>query len=238
MRREQVVTKITGSIPGKLTATHSAELGDQGRGCFSAEFSRNLLSEDAAIKAGYRIIRDSASDHSYKLIKDKRPPLLFHRNAEGTYSIPMSDFMAHFKDLYTTSNATDIDRSSIIFTKRQRERAALYHEAHNHCLGHAHHDRIIAALRGGLLTHVPFTEADVRNAQIIYGPCPTCARAKGSKHRHIGHYPFLPSTPGEYLAGDLFTIMGILFSLITCRLVKEHDQRTRLLYHPWPQPRG
>ena len=40
--------------------------------------------------------------------------------------------MDHFKDLYATSNSTDIDRSNIIFTKRQRERAAIYHEDHQH----------------------------------------------------------------------------------------------------------
>ena len=107
-----------------------------------------------------------------------------------------------------------------MFTKRQRERAALYHHDHAHCLGHVHHDRIIQALRTGILTHVPYTEADVRNAQVIYGPCPHCSRTKGTKHFQIGSYPEYPSTPGEHLAGDLFTIMGILFSIITCRLVK------------------
>ena len=220
LRREKTPTKITGSIPGKLHATHSADLGDLGRGVFNPDFSRNLLSEDAAVRAGYRIIRDSSTDNTYQLIKAPRPPLVFTLNPEGTFSIPVSTFMDHFKDLYATSNSTDIDRSNIIFTKRQRERAATYHQDHQHCLGHTHPDRIIAALRAGLLVNAPYTEADVRNAQIIYGPCPTCSRTKGTRHRQTGHYPALPSTPGEYLAGDLFMIMGILFSLITCRLIK------------------
>ena len=220
LRREKTPTKITGSIPGKLHADYSAELGDLGRGVFNPEFSRNLLSEDAAVRAGYRVIRDSNTDSSYQLIKASRSPIIFKRNSEGTFSIPISDFMAHFNELYATSNSTDIDRTSIIFTKRQRERAAIYHHDHHHCLGHTHPDRIIAALRAGLINNAPYTEADVRNAQIIYGPCSTCSRTKGTRHRHIGHYPTLPSTPGEYLAGDLFTIMGILFSLITCRLIK------------------
>ena len=55
---------------------------------------------------------------------------------------------------------------------------------------------------------------------IIHGPCPVCSRSKGTKHGQTGQYPVLPSYPGERLAGDLFTIMGVLFSLITCRLVK------------------
>ena len=220
LRREKLPTKITGSIPGKLHATHSADLGDLGRGVFNADFPRNLLSEHAAIQAGYRIIRDSTTDNSYQLIKAPRPPLVFTLNSEGTFSIPVSIFMEHFKDLYVTSNSTDIDRSSIIFTKRQRERAAIYHHDHQHCLGHTHPDRIIAALRAGLLVNAPYTEADVRNAQIIYGQCPTCSRTKGTRHHHSGHYPTMPTTPGEYLAGDLFRIMGILFSVITCRLIK------------------
>ena len=220
LRTEPIVTNITGSIPGRLTANQSAELGDLGRGCFNPNFSRNLISEDAALKSGYRIIRDSATTSSYQLLKDKRPPLIFSANPEGTFSLPLSRFLAHFNDLYVSSHSTDVNRSDIIFTKRQRERAAIYHHDHQHSLGHCHHDRIIAALRGGLLMNVPYTEADVRNAQVIYGPCPQCTRTKGTRHHHIGTYPNLPSTPGEYLAGDLFTIMGILFSLITCRLVK------------------
>ena len=220
VRQEKTPTKITGSIPGKLHATLSAALGDLGRGVFNSEFSRNLLSEDAAIRAGYRVIRDSNTNHCYQLIKANRPPLVFELNHEGTFSIPVSTFMAHFKDLYATSHSTDVNRHDIIFTKRQRERAAIYHHDHQNCLGHAHPDRIIAALRAGLLINAPYTEADVRNAQIIYGSCPTCSRTKGTRHQHTGTYPELPSTPGEYLAGDLFTIMGILFSLITCRLIK------------------
>ena len=217
---EPVATKITGSIPGKFTVNHSADIGDLGRGCFNSSFSRNLISETSAIKAGYRITRDSDSGSSYTLSKDGRSPLTFTANAEGTFSIPMSRFLDHFRLLYGAANSTDVDRSTIIFTKRQRKRAALYHNDHQHSLAHCHHDRIIAALRGGLITNAPYTEADVCNAQVIYGPCPFCTRTKGTKHSHSGHYPHLPNTPGEYLAGDLFMIMGILFSIITCRLVK------------------
>ena len=70
------------------------------------------------------------------------------------------------------------------------------------------------------MVDVPYTEADVRNSLVIYGACSVCSRTKGTKHTQTGHYPSVPAYPGERLAGDLFTIMGILFSLITCRLVK------------------
>ena len=220
IRKECTTTRITGSIPGTLTATLSADIGDLGRGCYNPEFSRNLISEDSVLKAGYRVLRDSEDGHAYTLSKEGRPPLIFHANTEGTFSITASALRAHFRDLYSTANLTDVDRSTMIFTKRQRERAAIYHHDHSHCLGHVHHDRIINALRTGLLTNVPYTEADVRNAQIIYGPCPQCSRTKGTKHQQLGHYPDYPTTPGEHLAGHLFTIMGILFSIITCRLVK------------------
>ena len=220
IRTEPTVTRITGSIPGALTANLSADIGDLGRGCFNPEFSRNLISEDSVLKAGYRVMRDSDDGRTYTLLKEGRPPLIFHGNAEGTFSVSVSDLLSHFRDLYTTANMTDVDRNTIIFTKRQRERAAIYHYDHSHCLGHIHHDRILQALRAGLLTHVPYTEADIRNAQIIYGPCPQCSRTKGTRHRESGHYPDIPTTPGEHLAGDLFQIMGIIFSIITCRLVK------------------
>ena len=219
-RTEPTTTKITGSIPGTLTTNVSADIGDLGRGCYNPSFSRNLISEDSVLKAGYRVTRDSHHEDSYILLKDGRPPLIFKANAEGTFSITTRAFRRHFSDLYAISNSTDIDRTSLVFTKRQRERAALYHYDHAHCLGHVHHDRIIQALRTGILTHVPYTEADVRNAQVIYGACRHCSRTKGTKHQQTGTYPDFPSTPGEHLAGDLFTIMGILFSIITCRLVK------------------
>ena len=45
-------TKISGSIPGTLTANVSADIGDLGRGCFNPAFSRNLISEDSVLKAG------------------------------------------------------------------------------------------------------------------------------------------------------------------------------------------
>ena len=108
----------------------------------------------------------------------------------------------------------------MVFTKRQRERAAKYHFDHSHSLNHVHPERMITALRKGLLLNMPYTEADVRNAMIIYGPCPLCAKCKGTKHRQIGHYPVMPTYPGERLAGDLFSIMGVLFSVISCRLIK------------------
>ena len=217
---EKVATRISGSIPGSLVAQTSAEIGDFGRGCFDTKFSRNLISEIAAIRAGYRVTRDSNNDDSYYLTKDGRPPLKFTANAEGTFSMPTGDFIEHFKDLYATANATDVDRTAIVFTKRQREGAARYHFDHGHCLNHIHPERVIVAIKKGLIQNVPYTEADVRNAMVIYGPCSECAKCKGTKHRQLGHYPMLPERPGEHLAGDLFTIMGCLFSVISCRLIK------------------
>lgn len=124
IRKEKVATRISGSIPGTLTAQISAELGDLGRGCHDPQFSRNLISEDAAIRAGYRVSRDSSMDNKYYLRKEGRPPLVFISNGEGTFSIPVQEFRKHFADLYAVANMTDIDRGSVVFTKRQRERAA------------------------------------------------------------------------------------------------------------------
>ena len=220
IRKEPITTKISGSIPGTLSANLSANIGDLGRGCYNPSFSRNLISEDSVLKAGYRVIRDSDTEPVYTLLKPGMPPLVFRGNTEGTFSISGNDLRRHFQQLYSTAHHTDVDRTKIVFTKRQRERAALYHHDHQHCLGHVHHERIISAIRSGLLTHVPYTEADIRNAQVIYGPCSLCSRTKGTRHRQLGHYPDNPTAPGEHLAGDLFTIMGILFSIITCRLIK------------------
>ena len=221
LREEPTATRITGSIPGILSSQLSADIGDLGRGCYDPKFSRNLLSEDSVLRAGYRITRDSSADNNYYLHKDGRPPLIFSANSEGTFSIPIHSFLRHFKDLYASAHVTtDVDRSSLVFTKRQRERAAAYNHDHHHSLCHVHPDKVILALRKGLLLHVPYTEADVRNAAVIYGPCPSCSRSKGTRHHQLGHYPSFPNSPGEHLAGDLFSIMGILFSLISCRLIK------------------
>ena len=215
LRKDPVATRITGSIPGTLSSQLSADIGDLGRGCYDPKFSRNLLSEDSVIRAGYRITRDSSADNNYYLVKDGRPPLIFTANHEGTFSIPISTFLRHFHDLYASAHFTDVDRTSLVFTKRQRERAAAYHFDHSHSLCHVHPDKVILALRKGLLLHAPYTEADVRYALIIHGPCPSCTRSKGTRHRQVGHHPSYPNSPGEHLAGDLFSIMGIIFSLIT-----------------------
>ena len=71
-----------------------------------------------------------------------------------------------------------------------------------------------------MITNAPYTEADVRNALVIYGNCQACLRSKGTRHREIGHYPVMPNKPGERLVGDLFTIGGTLFSVVSCRLIK------------------
>lgn len=220
VRTESVTTRISGSIPGSLASNRSAEIGDLGRGCFDPNFSRNLISEDAAIRSGYRVVRDSQGDNNYYLHKEGKPPLVFSANSEGTFSISAKELIRHFSEHYATANATDVDRTAVVFTKRQRERAERYNFDHHHCLGHLHPERVIKALRAGLITNAPYTEADIRNSMVIHGPCSVCSRSKGTKHRQIGHYPVLPSYPGERLAGDLFTIMGVLFSLISCRLVK------------------
>ena len=220
IRRERTATRISGSIPGTLTAQTSAELGDLGRGCHDPKFSRNLISEDAAIRAGYRVTRDSSADDKYYLTKEGRKPLIFSSNGEGTFSITTQEFRRHFSDLYGVANMTDVVRTDLVFTKRQRERAGRYHFDHSHCLGHLHHDRVIMALRKGLIINAPYTEADVRNALIIHGPCGECAKSKGTRHRQTGHHPVMPEAPGERLAGDLFSIGGVLFSIISCRLIK------------------
>ena len=108
VRREKVATRITGSIPGTLSAQISAEIGDLGRGCHDPQFSRNLISEHAAIRAGYSISRDSSRDNNHYLQKPGRPPLIFRANGEGTFSITISDFRRHFPELYAVSNSTDI----------------------------------------------------------------------------------------------------------------------------------
>ena len=86
LRKDPLATRITGSIPGTLSSQLSADIGDLGRGCYDPKFSRNLLSEDSILRAGYRITRDSSTDNNYYRHKDGRPPLIFSANSEGTFS--------------------------------------------------------------------------------------------------------------------------------------------------------
>ena len=117
IRQEKVPTRISGSIPGTLSSRVSAELGDLGRGCHDPQFSRNLISEDAAIRAGYRVTRDSSVDDKYYLHKPGRKPMVFTANGEGTFSMPVKEFRAHFAELYAVSHSTDIDRTTLVFTR-------------------------------------------------------------------------------------------------------------------------
>ena len=108
--------------------------------------------------------------------------------------MPIAEFRRHFSDLYAVANLTNVDRTGVVFTKRQRERAAKYFFDYAHCLNHLHHDRVITALRKGLITGAPYTEADVLNSLIIFGPCPACSKCKGTRHRQVGHYPVMPKS--------------------------------------------
>ena len=205
------ITRIKGSVPGCIEVRTHGTLGDMGTGPVSASFSKNLVSESAALAAGYHVLHDTRVCNEYRLIKEGRPPLVFRAN---------KDFMAHFPNSYEIPTySTDVDRSQITFTKPQRDRADLYRKHHATTLAHAHDDRVIAALENGSLIDVPYTAADVRNSAVIHGPCPQCLQAKGTRHQQTGSYPRQPSAPGEFLAGDLFQIMGVFFYLVTCRLV-------------------
>ena len=214
------ITRIRGSVSGCIEVRTHGSLGDMGTGPVSTSFTRNLISESAAIAAGYHVYHDSKAANEYRLMKEGRPTLVFKANKEGSYSMTVKEFKAHFPMSYGAANyANDVDRSQIVFTKSQRERADLYRKHHATTLSHAHDERVIAALENGSLTDVPYTATDIRNAAIMHGPCQHCIRAKGTKHRRTGSYPRTPSSPGELLAGDLFQIMGVLFYLLTCRMV-------------------
>ena len=87
-----------------------ATIGDMGTGSLSASFTRNLISESAALAAGYHVLHDTRVANEYRLIKEGRPPLVFKANGEGTYSMPISEFKSHFPASYeAASNATDVD---------------------------------------------------------------------------------------------------------------------------------
>ena len=154
------LTKIRGSVPGEIEVTTHALLGDLGTAPVSHLFSKNLISESRALAAGYHVIHDTRVRNQYDLIKEGCPPLTFHVNSKGTYSISVRDFKKHFLSSYDT-NFTDIDRTRLDFTKKQRDRAALYRLHHNTCLAHAHDDKIIVAIENGILLNVPFTKRQV-----------------------------------------------------------------------------
>ena len=214
------IIRIRGSVPGCIEVRAHGSLGDMGTGPISTSFTRNLISESAAIAAGYHVYHDSRIANEYHLLKEGRPTLVFKANRDGTYSMPIKEFMRHFPLSYDSyTHATDVVNRQVIFTKSQRERADLYRRHHASVLGHAHDDRVIAALENGSLTDVPYTAADIKNAATIHGPCTECIRAKGTRHRKTGSYPRQPSSPGELLAGDIFYIMGVMFYLLTCRMV-------------------
>ena len=100
--------------------------------------------------AGYHVVHDTRFANEYRLIKERRPPLIFKANRDGTYSMPVAEFKDHFPLSYRTDcHSTDVDRSQVVFTKNQRARASLYRAHHASCLGHAHDDRVIAALENG-----------------------------------------------------------------------------------------
>ena len=214
------ITRVRGSVPGSVEVRTHGSLGDLGSGPVSPSFTRTLISEAGALAAGYHVVHDTRIANEYRLIKEGSPPLVFRMNRHGTYSIPAKGFMDYFASSYNTaSHSTDVNRTEVVFTRSQRERADLYRKHHSTVFAHAHDDKIIAALENGSLLDAPYTAADVRNAAIMHGPCTECLRAKGTKHKQTGTYPRRLESPGELLTGDLFYIMGVAFFMLTCRLV-------------------
>ena len=86
------ITRVRGSVPGLLEVREHGTLGDMGTGPLSSSFTRNLISESAALAAGYHVVHDTRVANEYRLIKEGRPPLIFRANREGTYSMSISEF--------------------------------------------------------------------------------------------------------------------------------------------------
>ena len=69
------ITRVRGSVPGSLEVREHGTLGDMGTGPLSASFTRNLISESAALAAGYHVVHDTRQANEYRLLKEGRPPV-------------------------------------------------------------------------------------------------------------------------------------------------------------------
>ena len=213
--------RISGSVPGGITVDQFGRVGDIGRCPCSSDFAKNLISENALLASGWDILHNTKTSPHYFCSKDGRPTVVFELDDAGLYKVSIEKFKAAFPELYNAeANNVDVTRSQTVFTKGQRYRAEQYWTDHHTVLCHTSPERVISALAAGLVKDSPYTEADVRNSKIIFGDCRTCALTKGTKHRRTGHYPSPPQTAGEKLVGDLFFILGCVFMLVSCRLVK------------------
>ena len=212
------VTRITGSVPGGLAVQTHCKVGVLGRAPFSPEFSANIISEQAVLKAGYHVLHDTRHSPDYFCTMADAPDLVFRLNEHGTYTMAREDWPWDSKG-EVIAFASEAVKDFHIIPASARRRAERYMIAHKTYLRHMHSDRVISALRGGLLPNADFTEADVRHAATIYGDCRECARSKGTKHRQVGSYP-VSTKPGKRLSGDILYVMGMGMLVVTCAMVR------------------
>ena len=67
------ITRVRGSVPGSLEVREHATLGDMGTSPLSFSFTRDLISESAALAAGYHVVHDTRIANEYHLLKEGRP---------------------------------------------------------------------------------------------------------------------------------------------------------------------
>lgn len=225
---DQRTTRVTGILPGNQIFRTHGDFACFGSSPISTTFGKNLLSWRRAESAGYEITTVKDVNRRTTAIHAHKPgctTLIFSRTEHGLYALSSAAFKAALPSYYPmqeqSAQAQDVIdvAPKLTLTAVLRDRALLSKLYHDGSLCHLSAPRTKDALKHGLFVNSPISGVDVDNANYLYGPCPICIAAKGTRPPTTGHFSDHPTVIGEKLVADIFYIWGHLLFLTSDRLV-------------------
>lgn len=232
LRSHGSTTRVTGSIPGLLVTKLHGTFGPFGHVAIHESFSKNIVSEKAAIAAGYGVYaswKHAVADGvkvaarmrtpGYLLVKRGAPHLHFAATSDGVYAMSAADFISGTERALTVNAVGVSPPGPTLHTSSQRRRADLAYSDHIGCFYHLAYTTTEMALRAGAFENPDYTVFDMGTCKAIHGPC-DCDRIRRTRPAAIGKYRDPPTAPGQQLVADIMFIMSKPYLLVTCRLIK------------------
>ena len=149
----------------------------------------------------------SQAHQSFKVTFPRSDPLYFDKNRMGLYQL-RAEAAAMLGQRLELRDAGDYTKRQVDLARQARDLCK--------CFGHVGTEGLVRIIQSGTVINMPVSVQDVRRADLIFGPCVSCAVGKGT-HRtenytsHTQQEPRMPREPGdcvEHLHADFIYIPG------------------------------
>ena len=197
IRKLKKPISVTG-VCGTTTAEYEGEYKEFGTALYVPDSPLNLLSLQATAKY---CDRKYNSDKDLFALSPYKTKTIYHFTLDPSIRL----YVCRMIDSRTNIVAAPgmITVGSHQFTPEQVRRAKEAHEIHV-MSDHMHYDKLGVLMDNGGILNCPYTSKDLRNAKIIFGPCPGCMQGKMTEEA-------APTTQEEPLARGVKLHLDIMY---------------------------